>query len=342
MLPINYFAGPEAYNSDFFNSTADASFAVSTPFLVLQGNITIPGTTINAGTVSFNNAVFNVFTHYINPSYTQPDINTYFTATPANFQQAWLNKLFPNAVFSQSVGSGGNGTFNGTLDCVGFGCRVIIAVGSDDPQNNAYSLLHAQVDTAAIHFAVPGIVPSALEIAIAFPVLLPGRWTYIAGSISVSAIQNYENQESQKLNQPNKTYTGQSKSGLSEAQAGDIVSFGYTAGHSNGHFMVLTAPPQAVLLDTVSDLEDIVKKVYSISVYDSTDFGGSLHFNDSRRNGNPDSCGIGYGELLLLADENDQPIGFVFGPDEAAHYVTGLSQQADELVVAAITIARFQ
>ncbi|WCT13785.1 hypothetical protein [Mucilaginibacter jinjuensis] len=341
MSPINYFAGPEAYNSDFFDNTADASLAVSTPYLVLQGNISIAGATVSGGTVSFNNTLFNVYTHYINPSYAQPDINTYFTSTPAAFQPVWPNHLFPNSVFSPAATSAGN-TFNGTLDCVGFGCRVLIATGSNDPQNNAYSLLHAQIDFNAIHFASLGIVPSALEIAIAFPVLLPGRWSYVAGFIAIPAIQGYDNQESQKLHQPDKTYTGVSKSGLSTAIAGDIVSFGYTAGHSNGHFMVLTAPPQLVPLTEVSNPEDFVAKVYRISVYDSTDSGSSLHFNDSRRNGNPDSCGIGYGELLLLANDQDQPVGFIFGPGDPIHYVTGTSEQADELIVAAITIARFQ
>ncbi|MCX2583949.1 hypothetical protein [Pedobacter sp. MR22-3] len=340
MLPINYFAGPEAYNSDFFNSTAEASFAVSTPYLVAQGNISIPDVTVSGETVSFNNTAFTVLTNYINPGPNSSGEN-YYTETPAAFEPVWPKPLYPDAVFTPVTGAGG-GTFTGTLDCVGFGCRVITAVGSNDPQNNAYSLLHQQVDFDAIHFAAPGIVPTALEIAIAFPVLLPGRWSYVAGCISASTIQEAENEESQKLNQPLKTYTGESQSGLSSAQAGDIVSFGYTAGHSNGHFMVLTSVPERVPLDEVLNPESFVKQVYRISVYDSTDAGGSLHFNDSRRNSNPQSCGIGYGELLLLANEQDQPVGFVFGPEERPHYVTGLSQLADELVVAAITVARFQ
>jgi hypothetical protein len=330
MLTTNYFANPENYNSDYFPAVYDAALAIASPFLVQQQNQTIEGVTISGNQAEYNGNTFTVHTDYINPG------NGYYIPTPPAFTHVWQTQQFPNAAFD-----GNTNTFTATIDCVGFGSRVLVATADspNNPQTNAFCIFHSQVDFNAMHFASPGWVPTAFEFAIAIPCLLQGRWSYVAGSVNTTAIQSQESTD--------KDYNGLAKGGFSGAQAGDIVCLAYEDAGSNGHFMVLTATPQPADLSLFTDLPSFVTNAYTISVYDSTASGFSLHFNDSRLNDNDSGCGVGYGQLYFFTNDGDEPVGFIFGPSgsgmEEAHFLYGLMPLVPkQLLVAAISVGRFQ
>jgi len=328
MAIINFFADPGNYTPGYYASILDAATAIATPFLVQQKNLSISGVTVSGTQVTYGNNVFNVSTDYINPD---PG-NTYYMPTPQAFGNVWPTNNFPNAAYNEATNS-----FGATIDCVGFGSRVLIATGGDDPQQNAFCLFQSQVNTDAAHFAAAGWVPSAFEFAVALPVLRPGRWSYVCGSVYAPGIQQQE---------PGKNYTGVAKGGFSGAQAGDIVCLGYEDGESNGHFMVLTEAPQKVPLGQFNNLPAYVGNAYCISVYDSTASAGSLHFNDSRNNDGDTNSGVGYGQLYMFTNSNDEPIGFIFGPwnggMEAPHFLYNPDvAQTSKLEVVAISLGRF-
>lgn len=324
---INFFADPAAYTPGYYPTVLDAATAIATPFLVQQQKLDIPGATVSGNQVTYNGATFTVSTRYINPG------DGYYIPTPAAFLQVWPTDRFPNAAFGEM-----QATFTATIDCVGFGSRVLIATGGNEPGQNAFCLFQDQVNTDATHFAAPGWVPSAFEFAVALPVLRPGRWSYVCGSVYVPGIQQQE---------AGKNYNGAAKGGFSGAQAGDIVCLAYENGESNGHFMVLTEAPQPVSSDLFNNLPGYVSKAYCISVYDSTASAGSLHFNDSRNNDQDTNSGVGYGQLYMFANANDEPVGFIFGPwnggMEAPHFLYNPDvAQTAALEVVAITLGRFQ
>lgn len=331
MAIINYFAAPESYNSGYFPTVYEAAQAVATPFLIQQKNQAIEGVTVvNGNQIEYNGAIFTATTNYINPG------PNYFIPTPAAFGEVWQNGRFPNAIYDPATS-----TFNATIDCVGFACRVLIAVGAaeNDQRSNAYLLFHSQINPQTVHFAVLGIVPTAFEFAVALPVITQGRWSYVSGNVNINAIQSQEN-KNYSIN-----YNGEPKGGFAAAQTGDIVCFGYIGGASNGHFMVLTEAPKPVSLSLFTGLSGVVANAYQLSVYDSTDRGSSLHFNDSRQNDKDTDSGVGYGQLYLFTDNGDVPVGFIFGPSgnmmEPTHYINP-AIQTDKLVVAAISVGRFR
>lgn len=325
---INFFANPMCYTPGYYATVLDAASAIATPFLVQQKNLSIPGAEVNGKTVTYNDTVFTVTTNYINPG------KDYYIPTPDAFSVVWpdTNK-FPNAAYDPMIN-----TFTADIDCVGFASRVLIAVGSNDLTQNAFCLFKSQVNTDVAHFAALGWVPSAFEFAVALPILLPGRWSYVCGNVYVEGI---------KKQKGDNNYNGAPKGGFSGAQAGDIVCMAYQGGESNGHFMVLTEAPQPVSLSLFENLDSSVANAYRISVYDSTASGGSLHFNDSRSGDGDTDSGVGYGQLYMFADSNDQPVGFVFGPwgggMEEAHYLYNPHvAQTSTLQVVAISLGRFQ
>lgn len=323
MNPGNYFDNPLSYNSYFSQSIYDAAFSVASPYLVQQKNQPLLNASIDGNKVTVNGNVFTVHTFYLNPQ------NGYYAPTPPAFTEAWPNPQFPNALYEPD-----SNTFNATIDCVGFGSRVLVSTFQN---GNAYSLFHQQVDTDALHFAMPGYVPTAFQFAAAVPVLKPGSWSYVAGNMDVSLIGQQNG---------GKTYTGKPRGGFGSAKAGDIVCLGYEDGKSNGHFMVLTETPQPVELSMFNNLNEMVKNAYCISVYDSTDSGTALHFNDSRLNDGDSGCGVGYGQLYFFSDQDDVPVGFIFGPInggmQEVHYLSGLNiPQPSTLEVVAISVGRF-
>lgn len=221
---------------------------------------------------------------------------------------------------------------------MGFGCRVLAATGGDDQNSNAFCLLHDQIKATGGDFPKSlGIVPSAYQFAVSLPLLKQGKaWSYISGCVNGAAIE-------QKNHSP---YAGQSRSGFSTAQPGDILCFGYVGDGSNGHFMILTKAPQPLPTLKGVTLPPFVARVYNVSVYDCTAEKG-LHIVDSRRDGYPDSCGIGFGELYIFTNSSDQPVGYIFGWEspgqlQSPHFVEGLNLVKDQSQVVAISVGRFQ
>lgn len=328
MALINFFANPDSYTPGYYTTILDAATAIATPFLVQQKNQTIPGVNVSGKQVAYNGNLFTVSTDYINPG------KNYYIPTPDAFSVVWpTQNQFPNAAYDPATSS-----FNANIDCVGFASRVLIAVGNNELSQNAFCLFKSQVDTNQAHFAALGWVPSAFEFAVAVPILLSGRWSYVSGNVYVPGIQKQKNDEN---------YNGVPKSGFSTVQAGDIVCMAYQNGESNGHFMVLTEAPEPVSLSLFENLSGSVSNAYRISVYDSTASGSSLHFNDSRAGDNDTDSGVGYGQLYMFTDNTDVPVGFIFGPwkggMEEPHYLYNPDiPQTSNLEVVAISIGRFQ
>jgi hypothetical protein len=329
MTAKNYFAAPGDYNTDFFPDVLSAAAALSQPFLVAQGYLPLPGATVDGCQVQYNGRVFTIFDQYDNP---RPQ---YYTQTPPPFQQVWPRAdRFPNAAFYSS-----SNTFNATIDCVGFACRVLAATGGGSVTANAYCRLHQTITSMAGTSFPPhlGVVPEAYQFAVSLAALDnagPG-WSYVAGCVDPAKINI-------------SSYSGRTRSGFSTAQPGDIVCLGFVGAGSNGHFMVLTAAPQpldlAGLIAQGVQLPSFVAGGYRVSVYDSTNAGTSLHVVDSRRNAG--TSGIGYGELPILTNAADQPVGYVFGLKEdgslqPAYFVSGAGAGYESDIVA-ITVGRFQ
>lgn len=324
----NYFASPADYNADYFDNVLSAAAAASMPFLTEQGYLQVPGASVSGSQVSFNNQVFNITDQYVNPD------PQYYTTTPAAFQAVWPRPdRFPNAAYYST-----NNTFNSTIDCVGFACRVLAATGGNTTETNAFCQLHQAFRSLPGTSFPPalGVVPEAYQFAVSLAVLEgnAGPWSYIAGCVDPGKIDILG-------------YTGQCKPGFSTAQAGDILCLGFVGPGSNGHFMVLTQAPQSLDLSSLQqkgvELPAMVKAAYNVGVYDSTNSGASLHIVDSRRSDNV--SGIGYGEIYVFTNEADEPVGYIFGLTEngslqPAYFVSNSYPNYESQIVA-ITLGRY-
>ncbi len=328
MSEKNYFASPADYNADYFDNVLSAAAAASMPFLTEQGYIQVPGASVSGSQVNYNNQVFNITDKYVNPN------PQYYTTTPAAFQEVWPRPdRFPNAAYYSS-----NNTFNSTIDCVGFACRVLAATGGNTTETNAYCQLHQAFRSIPGTSFPPvlGVVPEAYQFAVSLAALEgnTGPWSYVAGFVNPAKINILG-------------YTGQSKPGFSATQAGDILCLGFVGPGSNGHFMVLTQAPQQLDLQSLQQqgvqLPAIVKAGYNVGVYDSTNSGSSLHIVDSRRSDN--ISGIGYGEIYVFTNEAGEPVGYIFGLKDdgslqPAYFVSGAYGTYESEVVA-ITVGRY-
>ena len=310
------------YNNSFYPSVLKAAQGIGMPFFLQEHLDTMAGVTVVRDSfLMYQGQTYAIHNNYENPdsvyyiaqsSYTNYGINA---ATAA----LWPKKI-PNALYNAS-----DSTFNSTVDCVGYGTRVLAATGSGaaDMANNAYLALGAFVrGTGAAPFASPGWVASAYQIAIAFPMLpATGKlgWQYVAGNVIKQLIDSVDNSKPD-MRMRFKKYTGVAKGGFAGAQAGDILSFGYDSGKSNGHFMVMAQAPQSLtpaqfsgyfppILKPQADSLSQRLRVYAVTVYDCS--GKNIHFNDSRKY----MSGIGHGTLFIFTDlKNDIPQGFIFEP----------------------------
>jgi hypothetical protein len=329
MTPKNYFAAPDTYNTDLFRDVLTAAAALAQPFLTVQGYLQVPGAAVNGSQVQYGGRSFTLFDKYDNPS------PPYYTTAPGVFQDVWPRlDRFPNAAFSS-----GTSTFNATIDCVGYACRVLAATGDNTLDGNAYCQLHRTLRATAGTSFPPelGVVPEAYQFAVSLAVLDSGSrgWSYVAGCIDPTQIDI-------------PGYSGRARPGFSAAQPGDIVCFGFVRSGSNGHFMVLAAAPQALDLGSLKAqgvaLPAFVTGGYSVSVYDSTNAGTSLHVVDSRRQ--IATSGIGHGELFLFTNAADEPVGYVFGLEadgslQPAYFISGAGAGYQSHIVA-ITVGRYQ
>lgn len=340
------------YNSSYYPSVLQSAEGVAMPFLLQQQYKTMPGVTVqNDSFLVYNGKTYAVHAHYVNPN---AQFNNGYYVSAANYKafnipaatvNIWPYRI-PYALYNSQTN-----TFNATIDCVGYGTRLLSATGSANASDNAYMQLAAYIHGQNMTpFAARGYVASAYEIAAAFPTLPPSAqhgWQYVAGNVNTHIIDS--------LNQNNPThkgmqhYTGAGKGGFAQAQPGDILAFGYApGGESNGHFMVVEQSP--VLLDAQSiqpyfapyqqqlsgRIDSLLQayNIYALPLYDCS--GENIHFNDSRKY----MSGIGHGTLLVLTDKaGDIPQGFIFSPPHAKNPIVGAEFMSAHVV--AITVGRY-
>ena len=311
------------YNDTFYNSVLEAAMGIAQPYLLQQKYYTMAGVT-----VSGNSIVSNGITYPVTESYFNPGTGYYIASTSyaqygvSNFKSVWPTQC-PNAFYDTATHS-----FNAKIDCVGFGTRLLSAVGGTTATTNPYLNLINRIkanNTGLI--ASKGFVASAYEFAVDFATLKtapkPG-WAYIAGDVcTTSVIDGYNKTLQGGLG----TYNGVRKGGFALCQPGDVMAFAYdSTSSSNGHFMILERQPQlldATGLQTYYPKVSSTKvkafvtahKVYAVPVID--DSGKSAHFNDSRTS----YGGIGHGTVLIVADTaDDAPVGFIFSPSTSITY----------------------
>lgn len=324
-LPENPAASSERlasnYNSAFYTTVLSAAQGIANPFLIQQGYITSTGVTVNGNTLTQDGIVYTVSQSYQNPSTSalyylySADYGSYGISS---FSPVWPTKC-PNVFYNSSTH-----TYFASVDCVGFGSRLLSAVGSGSTTNNAYVNLKTTIKAInASPFASLGYVATAYQFAVGFPVLTSANsthWQYVSGNVSAADVNTYNHQLSNTVG----NYTGVRKGGFASSVAGDILAFGYgSTSSSNGHFMVMETAPQ--LLDanglhlyypsqSIATLQTFLNtnKMYAIKVYD--DSGQNAHAFDSRTN----TSGIGHGTVLIAtATTDDAPMGYVFKPSSA-------------------------
>lgn len=342
------------YNNAFYSTVLEAAIGVGQPFLLQQGYLQMDGVTVSDTTLIYNNARYRVHEQYVNPgpatnSLYYIDSSQYKTFNVGLFSAIWPARM-PNALYNP-----GDSTFHSTVDCVGYGTRLLSATGANTntaaPVQTAYGQLMATIhDRGVTPFAAPGWVASAYEFAAAFPTLTNSGtgWQYVAGNVDAAAINLINN----TAHHIAKTYIGTGKGGFAKAIPGDILSFGYApGGKSNGHFMVIQQQPYLLNADslqtryfpgqTAANINSLLTQynVYAVPLFDCS--GDSIHFFDSRKL----MSGIGHGTLLLLTDHvSDTPQGFIFSPPRKNSPPNPLNPFGVELMgghVVAISVGRY-
>jgi hypothetical protein len=309
------------YNPMFYNTVVSAAEGVGKPFFLMQGVMTMPGVTVfHDSVLSFEGHHYKVHSEYQNPVTGNPnhyyvDAAEYDAYQIQSLAPVWPARI-PNVLYNYS-----DSTFNSLADCVGYGTRLLSAIGDATTAGNSYLALIATVKLAnTTMFASPGWVASAYEFGAAFATLSDVNttgWGYVAGSVLADSINAFNHQSEPTLN----TYNGINKPGYNNAAPGDILSLSYRpGGASNGHFMVITNTPYLIGYDTIHKYYPNVPDasinnflgtyhVYATPVYDCS--GKKAHFNDSRKF----MSGIGHGTLWIMTDPaNETPMGYIFEP----------------------------
>ena len=335
------------YNGTLYTNVLNATIGVGKPFLLQQRYLTMPGVTIlSDSTFSYQGHIYFIHNKYQNTA--PPDTVNYYvpdslyTLYGINiFKNAWPTRI-PN-VFYKSADS----TFVSLVDCVGYGTRLLSAVGDTTTMGNAYlNLMHTIWTEHKTVFCSRGYVAMAYEVAVAFPTLPdanPSGWIYVSGNIIPDSINAFNHRREPAIG----TYNGRIKGGYNLAQAGDVLAFGYgPGGTDNGHFMVISQQPYRLNYDSIHRLYPNVSSanvntflntynVYATPLFDCS--GRHAHFYDSRTF----SSGIGHGTLLVLTNPTtDVPQGFIFARpyDTATVIVKELMTNAHTW---AITVGRF-
>lgn len=331
------------YNQAFYPTVLDAAIGVGEPFLLQQGYLQMQGVTVSDTTLVYNGQEYKVHEKYENPGpgyYITSDQYPAFNI--GTFQSVWPTRM-PYALYDAAAH-----TFNSTIDCVGYGTRLLSATGTAAASGNAYLLLGDSVRTKnTTPFAAPGWVASAYEFAAAFATLknTGAGWQYVAGNVNPHVIDSVNHTMRSSIDQ----YTGVAKGGVANALPGDILSFGYKpGGESNGHFMVIQQKPSLLNADSLQNryfpgqtnahITALLTKykVYAVPLFDCS--GDTAHFFDSRTQ----MSGIGHGTLLLLSDPaTDIPQGFIFSAPKKIDPSVPIGTELMGLHVLAITIGRY-
>ncbi|MFP5043025.1 cohesin domain-containing protein [Parasediminibacterium sp. JCM 36343] len=326
------------YNDTFYNTVLQAAKGIAQPFLLQQGYFSLPGVTVVDTSLVYKGVKYPTSEKYLNPAtgyYLASSL--YGTYGISNFSTVWPNRC-PNAFYTTTTK-----TFTANIDCVGYGTRLLSAVGGTASANNPYlNLINRITANNYAPIANKGYVATAYQFAVAFPTLrstpVPG-WQYISGNVEDSTINAYD----QTIDKTLKTYNGLRKGGFSLCKSGDVLAFGYgPVASSNGHFMILENKPIALDAttlkpyypkETAKKLKAFVAKhkVYAVNVFD--DSGQDAHFNDSRKN----NSGIGHGTVLIVTDTlDDAPVGFMFSGSTNISYTP-----LDTSHTYAISVGRF-
>lgn len=335
------------YNTAFSNDVLSSAESIAMPFLLQQGVKVLPGVQVHNDTMLlFEGRIYRLTNIYQNPepgnsnsyyieysSYTEYGINI--------FSNVWHINI-PRVIYSSSDSS-----FYSMADCVGFGTRLLSAVGDTTQYGNAYlSLIKTVKDANTTMMAARGYVASAYELGAAFPTLPdinPGGWSYVAGNVIADSIDAYNHRIHPGLG----SYNGRIKGGFNNCEAGDILEFSYApGGESNGHFMVMSSAPYLLNYDTLKhfypNVDDTAINsflntydVYAVPVYDCS--GREAHFHDSRVY----TSGIGHGILWILTEKITAiPVGLIFkAPDQNVTEIN--AQMLSPLHTWAISVGRY-
>jgi len=312
------------YNDSFYTSVLSSAMGIAQPFLLQQGYITMSGVTVSDTSLVYDGVKYPVSQAY-NTNRTTGSDGFYISPTQysyygiSNFKSIWKVES-PNIFFD-----GTNNTFKTRVDCIGYGARVLAAVGGQTSSTNAFLLLANGILNAGISdFAAIGHVPDSYQMATSFATLgttpISG-WEYIAGNVLPADIQTYNLTFNKSLS----TYTGVRKGGFSKAKAGDLFCFGDGPKSSaSGHTMIMVHYP--ILLNatnmksyfpkvTTTSINTLLSKnkVYQVDIFDDCNY---RHFNDSRT-----IDGVGFGSVLVVADTaDDAPMGYFFSPSSNLSY----------------------
>jgi len=332
-----------SYNDSFYSSTLSAAEGIAQPFLLQQGYLTLPGVTVIDTSLVYNGIKYLTSNVYFTPR-TISRTGFYISSTDypyygiTNFSSIW-SKECPNIFFDTS-----KNLFHTSTDCIGYGVRVIAAVGGTSAATNAYlKFANAILKAKICHLAPLGHAPDSYEMAAAFatlPSTAVAGWQYISGN----GLYTYMNTYNHTLDNTLGDYTGTRKGGFGWAKAGDLLCFGDGPNSSsNGHTMIMASDPiklTATSLKTFfptlssSKINTFISKhtTYQVNIYDDCDH---LHFNDSRAVSN--ITGVGYGTILIVTDTvDDAPVGYFFTPSTSLNYTA-----LDTNKTYAICVARY-
>ena len=121
------------YNDTFYNSVLEAAMGIVQPYLLQQKYYTMPGVTVSGNSLIYDSVTYPVSEVYFNPGtgYYIP-YSSYAQYGISNFSSIWPTQC-PNAFYDSSTHS-----FYAQIDCVGFGTRLLSAVGTTTSPSNAY------------------------------------------------------------------------------------------------------------------------------------------------------------------------------------------------------------
>lgn len=335
------------YNQSFYDNVFDAAEGVAMPFLLVQGYKTLPGVSImNDSTLMYQSQHYVLRNKYQNPISGNP--NGYYIEESQYgkyqidiFRNVWHIDI-PHVFYNYSEHS-----FSSLADCVGYGSRLLSAIGDTTQSGNAYLKLISTIKSVnTTIFADRGYVASAYEFGAAFPTLPDlnkGGWEYVSGNMLGDSINAYNH----RLHPSVGTYNGRIKGGYNLSMQGDILAFAYgPGGESNGHFMVMTQTPYQVNFDTLNHFYPNVHDttiqnflntydVFATPVYDCS--GQKAHFYDSREF----TSGIGHGTLWILTEPGtNTPVGLIF-KEPASTDTEIFTQMLNPSHTWAITVGRY-
>jgi hypothetical protein len=186
------------YNPMFYNTVVSAAEGVGKPFFLMQHVMTMPGVTvIHDSVLAFEGKHYKVHSEYQNPVTGNPnhyyvDASEYAAYQIQSLAPVWPTRI-PNVLYNYS-----DSTFNSLADCVGYGTRLLAAIGDVTTAGNSYLALIATVKLAnTTMFASPGWVASAYEFGAAFatlPDVNTTGWGYVAGSVLADSINAFNHQ----------------------------------------------------------------------------------------------------------------------------------------------------